>query len=169
MLQIEEGKYYRARNGKKIGPMTRMPGADHYKWGWFDEDDQPYSHTDNGRYHVNEVSGLDLIAEWVDEAPAVDLTKIDKPLGLLDEATLKALKAHGGPYEAFATGGIWKPCEPNWCVYMTYRVRPQPPKPREFWINVYGISSLFLHKSREAADDIVMNGRIECIHVREVL
>lgn len=66
-----------------------------------------------------------------------DLTAITTPFGLLDEETRRALRAHGGPYEGF-TGdhkGLWTDVAiPGWVASSTYRVKPQPPKPREWWI-----------------------------------
>lgn len=66
-----------------------------------------------------------------------DLTKITTPFGLLDEETQDALMAHGGPYEYWASIGKWSDVRlnPAWGVATTYRVKPQPPKPREWWIN----------------------------------
>lgn len=63
-----------------------------------------------------------------------DLTKITTPFGLLDEETQEALKAHGGPYEAFTEDGLWEPSKkPSWSKEFAYRVKPSPPKPREWW------------------------------------
>lgn len=54
----------------------------------------------------------------------MDLTKIDKPFGLLDEETKKALRKHPGPIEVFSTDG-WKRIEwPGWTGFaraITYR------------------------------------------------
>lgn len=56
----------------------------------------------------------------------MDLTKIEKPFGLLDKETQDALKAHGGPYECFE-GSIWRELSrPMWEPCTTYRVKPQP-------------------------------------------
>lgn len=56
----------------------------------------------------------------------MDLTKINQPFGTLDAETLKALKAHGGPYEKLTSGGIWWPADnPGWLnPATTYRVKP---------------------------------------------
>lgn len=62
-----------------------------------------------------------------------DLTKITTPFGLLDDETQKALKAHGGPYEWYASIDGWIEWSPNWDYPNTYRVKPSPPKPRECW------------------------------------
>lgn len=54
-------------------------------------------------------------------------------------------------------------------TYFDYRVRSEPPKPREFWINSYSSTNLCCRESREEADKHASRDRIECIHVREVL
>lgn len=75
----------------------------------------------------------------------VDLTAITTPFGLLDEATQEALKAHGGPYERYAITAdykhvFWARAEsPTLRPDTVYRVRPEPvepPKPREWWIEL---------------------------------
>ena len=95
-----------------------------------------------------------------------DLTKIEKPFGLLDAETQEALKAHGGPYEYFGSGE-WRAFAaptPVFDLWFTYRVKPQPPKPREFWLldgRVY--------ESPINADCANFGRAEEVIHVREVL
>ena len=167
MLQIEEGKYYRARNGKKIGPMSRIHGADRFKWGWCDEDNQPYSCTDDGRYYGGLLSHLDLIAEWVDEAPAVDLTDITTPFGLLDAETQKALRAHPGPIQNFST--TWVDCpDPQWFSGDTYRAKLTQ---RKVWINEYPSGRLGTrhYQSKDEADGANPSIPTRTICFREVL
>lgn len=50
-----------------------------------------------------------------------------------------------------------------------YRIKPEPPKPREWWVNVY-LNASHAHATKEKADAIA-NGsnRIECVRVREVI
>lgn len=64
-----------------------------------------------------------------------DLTTITTPFGLLDTETRAALRAHGGPYEFVDISGSWDEIDaPAWQKNSTYRVKPAPPKPREWWI-----------------------------------
>ena len=64
-----------------------------------------------------------------------DLTTITTPFGLLDTETREALRAHGGPYEFVDISGSWDEIDaPAWQENSTYRVKPAPPKPREWWI-----------------------------------
>lgn len=85
-----------------------------------------------------------------------DLTKITTPFGLLDAETQEALRAHGGPYEVWASGGEWIPTNPAWNLSLVTRVKPQPPKPREWWVHPY-------------VNDISSSPVINYVHVREVL
>ena len=62
-MQIEAGKYYRTRDGRKVGPMERdkVDGKD-----WREKDNSARLWYDDGtRWICDEDS--DLIAEWVDE------------------------------------------------------------------------------------------------------
>ena len=105
----------------------------------------------------------------------MDLTKITTPFGLLDEQTQFSLRMHEGPIEYFSSIGMWMTCQsrPGWSSHTAYRVKSQPPKPREWWINVYvdkagDLNAGQLHFTRSKADALG-NLRLECIHVREVL
>ena len=97
-----------------------------------------------------------------------DLTKLTTPYGLLDDATREALKAHGGPYEMYDERGWRDISNPRFAGGNTYRVKPSPPKPREWWVNVYpdrmGDTA---YRSPEDADKHT-HGRSHIIHVREV-
>lgn len=96
-----------------------------------------------------------------------DLTTVNVPFGLLDEATQEALKAHGGPYEVWV-GGEWDGHpHPAWSGSYVYRVKPTPPEPREFWMEKTPTGLIaVVHVSRAPE---TMDGRNELIHVREVL
>jgi hypothetical protein len=66
-----------------------------------------------------------------------DLTTITTPFGLLDKATQKALRECGGPWEFYSNFEGWlKITRPDFSYNMgvTYRLKPQPPKPREWWM-----------------------------------
>lgn len=58
---------------------------------------------------------------------------------------------------------------PRW-DFPSYDYRIAPPKPREWWINIYPDGSKSrLHASKQIADDVAHARRTECVHVREVL
>lgn len=81
-LQLEEGKFYLTRDGRKVGPVERSDLAgqqvgkrgEAYPWHWDD-----VTFTDDGRcaFDVTELSRDDLVAEWTDEpappAPAMTI------------------------------------------------------------------------------------------------
>lgn len=56
---------------------------------------------------------------------AVDLTAIEKPLGLLDERTRAALKAFGGEIQIYMGHG-WVDCKHAGKMWCAYRAKPQP-------------------------------------------
>ena len=67
-----------------------------------------------------------------------DLTAITTPFGLLDRETQEALKAHGGPWEWFAGSAGWAVSLHNptdWHPAYVIRVKPAPPKPREWFVS----------------------------------
>jgi hypothetical protein len=94
-----------------------------------------------------------------------DLTKITTPYGFLDEATQKALRECGGPYQIVCGWGWDDADNPAWVGGSTYRLKPQPPKPREFWLVTTNPDEawLVMHSKPKAAM------WTEIIHVREVL
>ena len=67
-----------------------------------------------------------------------DLTDLKTPFGLLDRATQEALMAHGGPYE-YWNGGSWTNSASETLhdidTALTYRAKPAPPKPREWFVS----------------------------------
>jgi hypothetical protein len=151
-MKIEQGKYYRTRDGRKVGPMRTwgetFQGHDCLTSGgflWRVSDGINYP-DENGKSNKPKI---DLISEWTDPAPEPakpDLTAITTPFGLLDAETQGALRAHGGPYEIFGACG-WVDYDPTWHTPCTYRVKPSPPKPREAW--AYGAH---MRDTREAAE-----------------
>lgn len=55
-------------------------------------------------------------------------------------------------------------------VRYIYRIKPDPPKPREWWVNVYPRTQIVSgFPSADSADAYQQEGRIACVHVREVL
>jgi len=51
----------------------------------------------------------------------------------------------------------------------SYRIKPEPPKPREFWGNVHGNGNFYFYTTEEAAKTSRAKEAIETIHVREVI
>ncbi len=143
-MQIESGKIYVTADGQKVGPLSLNPQpakGGHDYWmaeGQLSDGSRKLWFQDGTFWPTNSPSrnarnaGFDLVAEWTDTP---DLTKLTTPYGLLDDATREALKAHGGPYECWE-GREWREVPPSWFGEWVYRVKPQPPKPRELWLRI---------------------------------
>ena len=77
-MQIEAGKYYRTRDGRKVGPMRRDGGTRWTRWG---ADGWEYAALDNGMLYAGGGATLnhtdDLVAEWVDAQQQDTPAKVD--------------------------------------------------------------------------------------------
>ena len=112
-LQIEAGKYYRTRDGRKVGPMFVGRDGEYSGFPWTDRDSNEFGRwsqegEDGETYMMGEADG-DLIAEWQEDQPEhivthegreYDLTALETPFGLLPEPVKDALQAwpHGVEY-----------------------------------------------------------------------
>lgn len=66
-MQLEEGKFYRRRDGGKVGPIKRRhPGNDAYPW----VGPNGLTYTATGRFLTGSIRGesADLVAEWSDKS-----------------------------------------------------------------------------------------------------
>lgn len=105
----------------------------------------------------------------------MDLTKIEKPFGLLDGETRAALQAHGGPYEIYFSDG-WKEGCPLWMSDRVYRAKPKPlTKPSIDWSHVapeYNYLATdkgggsYLHGSEPVAIGDFWDARLFCSTIR---
>lgn len=50
-----------------------------------------------------------------------------------------------------------------------YRIVPDPPKAREWWINIYPVGFAAAHLSKDGAKNQASPGCLECVQVREIL
>lgn len=64
-MQIEEGKFYRTRDGRKVGPAMHRAHS-WYPWVCDLGNGIISTYTDGGYRIQGEVDSLDLVAEWVD-------------------------------------------------------------------------------------------------------
>ena len=131
-MKIEAGRYYRTRDGQKVGPIEHSRESGTFVWREKRKTCGRWNDDGLDGFDTGPVNPEDLIAEWRDEP---DLTAITTPYGLLDRKTREALKAHGGPYEFCnnVTDWEWTDVVPPslWRNGNVYRVKPAPPKPRE--------------------------------------
>jgi len=69
-MKIEAGKYYRTRDGRKVGSMAYMPEGRHSEFPWVDPEGNAWKA--NGQFSLFDdgESVHDLIAEWTDEPAA---------------------------------------------------------------------------------------------------
>ncbi len=167
-MKIESGKFYKTRYGQKVGPMKQPPVTRIAGFNWADPENAAWRGAmwrDDGTFAIEPVEDArDIIAEW---SEPMDLTSITTPFGFLDDATREALKAHGGPYEFFTGDGTWADIDPLWNQNAVYRVKLQPPKPREWFL---GCAGRYCHvfDTREAAQTYVdHNTNATLIHVCE--
>jgi hypothetical protein len=99
----------------------------------------------------------------------MDLTQITTPFGLLDAETREALEAHSGPIECYTLNGRWQELtwDFDWIDQHVYRVKPEPAKPREWWIVPRSDGMAWHYDSRGAA--LSQWPEDQAILVREVL
>lgn len=170
-LQIEAGKYYRTRDGRKVGPMVCVIGPDY----GFDTDDRQeggFRWYNDGRTCSAHKTPRDIIAEWRDDhatadaasaansatvsTPAhiithegriYDLTALETPFGLLPPPVQRALREwpHGLEiYNCDATGkrGAWFDMPVKVWDWHTVRAKPAPDEVR-VTCRRYGLPSNF--------------------------
>lgn len=81
-MKIEEGKYYRTRDGQKVGPMRRSNCRD-YQWtAFFNNDNRLWDAF--GRRYMESYGSTDLIAEWTDDSPVRVVTRKEIVPGVYD-------------------------------------------------------------------------------------
>ena len=170
-MKIEVGKFYRTRDGRKVGPMALPKPDDVFRWNALGDrwgrwrDDGEDGNATGGTFEA----GGDLIAEWIDP---MDLTAITTPFGLLDRETQEALKAHGGQLQYFCAGAYWLDQSglPQWFPELAYRVKPEPREWHAVGRHLYDTEADAVAFRQTCAD---MHGphhlETPIIHVREVL
>ena len=77
-MKIEVGKYYKTRDGQKVGPMRKT--GSQYANMWF-TDDEVNHWTKNGTEYNTMPSGRDLISEWIDEPVTGTLRELNVQVG----------------------------------------------------------------------------------------
>lgn len=115
-LTIQSGKFYRTRDGRKVGPMRRWSDEAKHRWE-ADDDDLPYIWADDGTEIDSDIDdSADLVAEWTEPQSTKEI---------LDEleawiAKQDAVKAAGkGGTDYGSTAGFTVPLcayddEPGW-------------------------------------------------------
>jgi hypothetical protein len=133
-IKLEAGKYYRTRDGRKVGPVIRYDKG--YCWPW-SVPQFYFTYADDGKHFVDRrESGADLIAEWVDDPETPKLWRDMTP----EEKGALLLAHHDGEVIEWSgirkgTGGWseWSDCDDD-CLWdgdfdghgFAYRVKPEP-------------------------------------------
>jgi len=106
-MKLEVGKYYRTREGEKVGPMRHHPDDRAHPW----RSDSGAAYADDGtRWEGANQPDSIIIAEWTDEpvAPKPSATRA----AILDAAkhavTQDRNATHGNPEDSFAAiAAVW--------------------------------------------------------------
>jgi hypothetical protein len=176
MVKLKYGAMGVQRDGKEVGPFepsgnTVLPFA----WGgqiW--REDGTWRR--DGR-----TSDYDIVL--VIDAPAaelsrVDLTKNKTPIALMEAKELAALKAHKGKIQFLNCDGKWIDIiNPVFGKSVTYRAKPEPRQPREWWmvIDNSAATPCAVRLSEADAKIYAYNRTLpgdfqsEVVHVREVI
>ena len=121
-MKIEEGKYYRTADGRKVGPMK--PSVNDV-WPWIVMGEVHYW-THNG-VCISGTDASDIVAEWP-EYPKLwrDMTPEEKGALLLAHHEGKVIEMTS--YIPGTSQLAWNECPSNWRPTDTgiYRIRPEP-------------------------------------------
>lgn len=111
-MQIEEGKFYKNRDGDKVGPMRAKPNYEgSYKW-W---DEKDFDYRDDGGF-LNVPHDEDLIEEWEEPTALSPATEADEGWGPWNEGTVTPpwerthdeCQAHMFDYREECINGVWR-------------------------------------------------------------
>ncbi len=109
-MEIEEGKFYRSRGGKKVGPMSVYVGTQWYGW----RDEIGYRYQEDGRYCAWKASSYDLIEEWEEPAALFPATEADGGWGdwlggrLPSSPVTEPLNTPKYDYREECINGVWR-------------------------------------------------------------
>ena len=129
-MQIEVGKFYRTRDGRKAGPVVARNQVNY---------DGPFlidglwNYDDDGKVSSLPEHRDDLVAEWTEATPAEPASEIETPKIWRDmsdaEKGALLLAHHEGAEIEWLDKGIWVEAAPNWVSTVAYRARPVPKQP----------------------------------------
>jgi hypothetical protein len=101
-MKIEAGKYYRTRDGRKVGPMVRTASKVKNR-AW--DDGSNVGWTEHGAEFNTMLSRNDIIAEWT-EGPVREVTRKEIVTGVYGRVMVSKSKTHASDICVELTGGI---------------------------------------------------------------
>jgi hypothetical protein len=138
-MKIEEGKFYRTRDGQKVGPMVFNRKKSLYPWMC---QSSRHTFTDEGRFsHMAGDSILDLVAEWTEELDTPKLWRDMTP----EEKGAFWVKVYRGDVVELSWDKIYwqvdKKFNPSMFPNVYYRIRPVPCEtgPKRETVTLYGL------------------------------
>ena len=162
-LQIVAGKYYRTRDGRKVGPLQYRPDCLASDRAWCDGIGTGLSWNGFGEANRTEGPKADLIAEWQDQPTRTvttngrnyDLTALETPFGLLPKPVKEALQAWPHGVERYIDGEWIGFGASVWWKSTTYRAKPAPVE-----VRVYCTRGEYM-KAKEHGTCIKRNGELD--------
>jgi len=134
-MKIEEGKYYRTADGKKVGPariITEEKPFYDFEWGRMVSCGQLYEIVG---VLPEDALDTDLIEEWQDEHRTwKDLTDAEKGALLLAHHEGEVIQSRC----MFLVGENWEDDGPLWDDEYAYRIKPEPKRET---VTLYGEQS----------------------------
>lgn len=109
-MKIEEGKFYKTRDGRKVGPMVRQePGVYGDEWKWTCDHEfksnQSKVWEDNGNFSASgSIHAGDIVSEWL-TSPVVTKTVTEIVPGIY--GTLQVSNVYPDGVNIYANPGKW--------------------------------------------------------------
>jgi hypothetical protein len=130
-MKLEEGKYYRTADGKKVGPVriaeTHIPD----KWALWSFEGKIYEVVGLPR---EDAFDTEIIAEEVDHYHVFNRSefrpKLWRDMTPEEKGALLLAEHEGKVIECYFLSG-WVECNPEWYEFNAYRVRPEPKRETE--------------------------------------
>ena len=179
MVKIEAGKYYRTRDGEKVGPMAVNNGiVNIFPFATYGDDGERInSYTANGSVNLDQIDacGADIISEWSssDFDPNWPHGHVTRD-GRKARVVCMDANTHGDcPIIALCSDDagrelatIHKSDGRFYGASRGFDLLNAPAPKREWWVNVYADGRARTFSSRGDAD-IAACDRIACVHVTE--
>lgn len=158
-MKIEAGKFYKTRDGRKVGPMRECGKL--YRWKGI-MNGTSYTYLSNGTWLDGVENNKDLIAEWVD-TPTLwrDMTPEEKGAILL-------------AYHEGREIECWSESDPEWeeincpsfISVCAYRIKPEPKRETLYWNrNSFGSLSKMPQDTHKITFDL-KGGKPDCDSVK---